>query len=49
MTVGKKEGKGTEILGKQIKFLKKEVGKNIKLHGTLYTPARKLGTPHRTE
>ena len=31
-------GKGTEILGKKIKFLKMRVGKNIKLQGTLYTP-----------
>ena len=32
------EGKGTEIMGKKIKFLKTRVGKNIKLQGTLYIP-----------
>ena len=36
------EGKGTEILGKKIKFFKKtRVGKNIKYQGTLYTPVLK--------
>ena len=34
-----KDKTGTEILGEKIKFKKMRVGKNIKLQGTLYTPA----------
>ena len=34
------EGKGTEIFGKKINFLKTGVGKNIILQETLYTPVK---------